>query len=114
MIADIGPPRVTVNIRILAGINRLLGDLGLRERRTSRQLLNSVSIEIAARKIHFAVDAAAGKDIVYWADPFDQCHPIDFRDHAHAGYDIANRNGGPDLSLLFVRNSQFSGGSAFR
>ena len=59
----------------------------------ARQFLDGAAIEIARREIHVAKRAAGGEHVVDQADALEQLGPIDVGDQAHAGDDVAHRDG---------------------
>ena len=114
MVAHIGALVIVLAGRFVGDAHGALRDLDLGKRRASGKLLDCGPIEIAGRKIHLAVDALGGEDIVYRAHALEQGQPVDFRDQPHADDDVADGDGGSDLSLLLVGDSQIGGRSAFR
>ena len=84
------------------GLDGAVGDLHLVEARPTGELLYRRAVEVAGRKIHLREVAALGQHGVDQRHAFEDDRPVDIGDVPHARYDVANRDIGRDLPLLFV------------
>ena len=103
-------PSVAIPIRgcvaCLAGrCDRACGNVGLRVARAPREFLDGAPIEIPGREIHRRKIASGAHDRVDGTDAFEEFRPIDHRDQAHAGYDIARRHVQRALALNFIMDN---------
>ena len=84
------------------GLDGAVCDLQLAEARSPGELLNRRAIEVARGEIHLREIAAPGEHGVDQRDAFEDDRPVDIGDVPHAGDDVAHRDIGRDLPLLFV------------
>jgi len=68
----------------------------------ARQFLDGTAIKIARRKIHVAKRATGRQHVVHQTDALEQLRPINVRNHAHAGDDVAHRDDARTLPLMLV------------
>ena len=102
-------PRITVPAVAIGGLGRAcrdrqraLRDLGFREAGAARHLLDGGAIEIAGGEIHVAEGAAGTQHFIDWTDRLEELAPVDVGDQAHAGDDVAHRDVGRALELVFL------------
>ena len=81
-----------------------LRDLAFGAIRTARQFLDGGAIEIARGKIHVLVAAVGGKRVIDEADVLEQVLPVDVRDQAQAGDDVAHGDAGGALPPMDLAN----------
>ena len=77
--------------------------------RVARQLLDRAPIEIAGAEIHLAIAAPGAKRGIDEADLLEQGRPVDRRDQAHAGDDVAHRDIRCALALMLLPNDLVGG-----
>ena len=109
-------PRAVVLTRgrvacLSGGRDRAVGDVGLAVAGAAREFLDRAAIEIPGREIHRREIAAGAHDRVDRADAFEEFRPIDRRDQAHAGDDVAHRHVHRALALNFLVDDLVGGGS---
>ena len=85
--------------------------LGFAQPRAARHPLDGGAIEIAGGEIHLGKRAAGAQDLVDRTDRLEELGPVDVRDQAHAGDDVAHGDVGCALELVLVAD-QFLGGRA--
>ena len=73
-------------------IQRVIGNVELRARRATRQLLDRAPVKIACREVHGGERARRAQPCVDEAHALEQLRPVDIGDQPHAGDDVAHRN----------------------
>ena len=82
--------------------------------RSARQFLDGGAIEIARGEIHVLEGAVGGKRVIDQADVLEQFFPVDVRDQAQAGDDVAHGDAGGALPLMDLAHHSVGGGALRR
>ncbi len=82
------------------GVEGVVDHLELRECRPAGELLDCAPVKIARGEIHGSEVAAGAELLVDRTDAFKPVGPVDVRDEAHGGNDVAHGHVGRALSAL--------------